>query len=179
MDPISIISIGTSLIKHVPDVIDWFKGDKSIDAAETLVGIAESITGEKSDKALQAIEQDPAIALKFKEAVMADKYKYDEMYLADRSNARSMNVASEKMGEFSSRTGDQIMIYNLPVIALLILIEGLVVVFLREEIELILLVSNVVGFVINSLLNERIQVTGYCFGSSMGSKMKDLRKKLG
>ena len=30
------------------------------------------------------------------------------------------------------------------------------------------------GFVINSLLNERQQVTGFLFGSSMGSKMKTL-----
>lgn len=171
------ISTAIALAKFVPDIVGWIGGKEKKAAAQELVKIAEGVTGKNGDKVLEAIEADPKLALQYKEAVMADKHKLDEMFLADRQGARDMNVTSQKMAELSDRTADSIMVWNLPAVAALIIIQCLVILFLEDKAELVALVSNAIGFVIASLLNERQAVVGFLFGSSMGSKLKNLSKK--
>ena len=175
----SAIALGLSLAKYIPDVVGIFAGEKKADAAKKVIDIAESLTGKKSDKAVEAIEKDPALALEFQKLVYAEKNELQRLFLDDISDARDMSVESGKMGELSSRIADQIMTWNLPAVFALIICQCAVLIFLEDKVEIVALVSNAIGFVINSLLNERQQVTGFLFGSSMGSKLKTMMKKNG
>jgi len=170
------ISIGIALAKFVPDVVGWLAGEKKKEAAETLLDIAEGLTGKKKDDALKAIENDPNLALQYKKAVMSDKHKLDEMFLEDRQNARDMSVKSDKMADLANDVAKRIMKTNLPFVFLLILAQCLVMVFVPDK-TIVALASNAIGFVLNALLNERQAVVGFLFGSSMGSKLKTIIEK--
>jgi hypothetical protein len=63
--------------------------------------------------------------------------------------------------------------WNLWSILALVLVNGIAIYFLSEEAAVLATVSNLLGIVIKSLLDERKEVTGFYFGSSVGSKMKD------
>lgn len=176
MDPLTV-SLGMKLLSHVPDIVGIFAGKKKAEAAKKIVDMAEKVTGKKQDSAVAAIEKDPALALEFQKLVYAEKHELERMFLEDVADAREMNTQSAEMGKLSSRTADQIMRWNLPAVGLLIIAQCIVLIMLEDKIEIVALVSNAIGFVINSLLNERQQVTGFLFGSSMGSKLKTLIKK--
>lgn len=64
-----------------------------------------------------------------------------------------------------------IMRYNLPAIAVLVLVEIGCVIIIDDK-TLIAVVSVATGGVITALINERLMVIQYFFGSSHGSKQK-------
>lgn len=64
-----------------------------------------------------------------------------------------------------------IMRYNLPAIAVLVGIE-IVCVMLIDDKTLIAVISGVTGGVITALINERLMIIQYFFGSSQGSTDK-------
>lgn len=167
MDP---LSIALGLAKVAPVVAGWIGGDKAEEAATEVVGIAEKLTGKSGSDALDAINADPAMALEFQKAVLKDKHRLDELYLQDKANAREMyKVHHEQTDKISER----IMSWNLLAILALVLINGLAIYYLKEQAAVLATVSNLLGIVIKSLLDERKEVTGFYFGSSVGSKMKD------
>lgn len=173
MDPLSI-AIG--LTKFAPLVAGWLGGDKAEAAATEVVGIAERITGKRGPDALEAIKADPAAALEFQKAVMADKYRLDELYLQDKAGARDMyKVHHEQTDKISER----IMSYNLWAILALVVVNGVAIYYLEQQAAVLATVSNLLGIVIKSLLDERKEVTGFHFGSSVGSKMKDQQRQTG
>lgn len=164
MDP---ISIALGLAKFVPAVTSWLGHDK---AASDIVKIAETITGRTGEDALTVINTDPAAALEFKKAVMADKHRLDELYLQDKASARNMYQVHHDQ---TDRISDRIMKWNLWMIFALVILNGVAVYFLKTEAAVLATVSNILGIVIKSLLDERKEVTGFYFGSSVGSKIKD------
>lgn len=166
------LTLALSLAKFVPDIVGYFKGDKAKDAASTIVNIAENATGLKQDKALEAIESNPEMAFRFKELVLKDKYTLDSMYLHDTQDAREMY---KHQSEAADRIAHFIMRFNLPAVAGLLVLQVVAMLFLKNNAEVLALVSTSVGFVINALLNERQQVAGFFFGSSLGSKAKGLK----
>ena len=167
MDP---FTIAMGLAKVAPMVAGWLGGDKAEAAATEVVGIAEKLTGKKGPDALESINADPALALEFQKAVMADKHRLDELYLQDKADARDMYKVHH---EQTDRISERIMSYNLWAILALVMINGLAIYFLKQEAAVLATVSNLMGIVIKSLLDERKEVTGFHFGSSVGSKMKD------
>ena len=55
-------------------------------------------------------------------------------------------------------------------------LQVLVVVLAKRytlPVEIVAIVSNIFGLLINSLISERQSVVGFFFGSSLGSKLKD------
>lgn len=167
MDP---FSIAVGLAKVVPEIANWIGGDKAEEAVSKVVDIAETITGKKGPDALAAINAEPAMALEFQKAIMADKHRLDELYLQDKASARDMyKVHHEQTDKISER----IMSYNLWMIFALVIINGTAIYFLKEQAAVLATISNLLGIVIKSLLDERKEVTGFYFGSSVGSKIKD------
>lgn len=169
MDP---LSIALGLAKVAPMVAGWLGGDKAEAAATEVVGIAEKITGKKGNDALDAINADPAMALEFQKALLDDKYRLDELYLQDKASARDMYKVHH---EQTDRISERIMTYNLWAILALVIVNGLAIYYLNNQSAVLATVSNLLGIVIKSLLDERKEVTGFHYGSSLGSKMKDQR----
>lgn len=86
----------------------------------------------------------------------------------DRASARAMyGLKNEKADHIAS----SVMKWNLPVVIALIGINVLAVMYL--EAAVIAIIANVIGFALNSLLNERLTILQFFFGSSQGSKEKD------
>lgn len=102
-----------------------------------------------------------------------------EMSLKDIDSARNMytNTGHEQ----ADKIAENIMKRNLPYIVVMASVNVLVLLF-AESFDLstavVLAVGNVIGMVIQSLINERAQVVGFYMGSSIGSKLKDKAKSL-
>ena len=70
------------------------------------------------------------------------------------------------------RIAEQIISFNLPVIAVLVLVNIGLVYYMKENASLIAIASNIIGVAIGNLFNERQSIINFFFGSSMGSKEK-------
>lgn len=169
------MAIGTilALAKFVPDIIGLFdskRGKKAQTAMDAVENVANAITGQTGDAAVKALEADPELAYQFKVAVMADSHVSEQLHAEDRKGAReSYKVHHEQ----ADRVAQAIMARNLPTVFLLVLVNIGSVIWLKDEGEIIAIISNIIGIVIGQLLAERQSVIGFFFGSSLGSKMKN------
>jgi len=101
MDP---ISIAMGLAQFAPAVLKWITGsDKAEAAAGKVVEIAQIVTGKQGAEAVEAMKLDPALALQFRQAVMANEADLDKAYLADRQDARRRDVELAKAGVHNAR----------------------------------------------------------------------------
>lgn len=157
------------LAQFAPSILRFFgAGEKSAAVAEKVVGIAQSITGTQSpDSALEAIRQDPQLALQFQTAVLAQDEELEKAFLADRQGARERDVEVRKLTGGSNTRAD-VMILG-AVIGLLACMGTLV--FFRTEIpgEVVGIVATIAG-IFGACLRDAFQ---FEFGSSRGSKDKD------
>lgn len=101
---------------------------------------------------------------------MLHEYELEEMRLRleDRKDSRDMYRAKS---EKADTIADQVMKWNLPVLMVLVLINLAAIIWLDKA--LVAVISNIIGFALNALLNERSTVIQFFFGSSDGSKKKD------
>jgi hypothetical protein len=99
--------------------------------------------------------------------------------LADVKDARDMYKTTGH--EQADKIAENIMKRNLPYIVIMASVNVLVLLF-AETFDLstavVLAVGNVIGMVIQSLINERAQVVGFYMGSSIGSKLKDKARSM-
>ena len=169
------LGIALSLAKHVPDLIGMFdskRGKQAKEMMETVSKVAETVTGKTGDDAVDAINADPNLALEFKMAVMADKHVEEQLALEDKKSARE---AYKVQHEQADRIAERIMKVNMPALLFLAGVQ-IAVVWAASHYDLdaaiVAIVSNILGLVIKSLLDERLSVVNFFFGSSLGSKMK-------
>ena len=101
------------------------------------------------------------------------KREYEEEYeadLLDRQNAREMY-------KVKSGTADQIakkiMNYNIIIVSALVIVEIGVIAFVEGQIAAV--ITGIVGTITGALINERTTVVNFFYGSSQGSKDKDLK----
>lgn len=172
------IAIGTALAlaKFVPEVIGLFdakRGKQAQEAVEAVENVAAAVTGKTGDEALKAIEADPNLAYQFKTAVMADKHVSAQLDAEDRKSARE---AYKIHHEQADKIANSIMVWNLPALLVMAAAQVLVVYLAKKynlPVEIVAIVSNLLGLVIKALLDERHSVVAFFFGSSLGSKMKN------
>lgn len=160
-----------------PKILGLFadEGDKTTQVSQLVMDVASRVTGEQDeDKAIAALNADPVMALQFKKAVMEDKHVADRLAYADRAGAREMyNTKNEQQDKIAQN----VMMWNLPAVLLLLVLQGAAMVFLEDKAELMALIGNAVGYVTNSLLKERQDVISFFFSSSLGSKLKTMYNK--
>lgn len=102
------------------------------------------------------------------------KSDYDK-YLEDVKDARDMYESSSHTQ--SDKIANIVIKYNLPIIAVLVFINIIAVFQLRQYQGMVAIVSNFIGITISQLFNERQSVINFFFGSSQGSKDKDIKLK--
>jgi hypothetical protein len=161
------IAIAMGLAQFAPQVIRWLSGsEKAGEAANTVVAMAEAITGKVGPDALTAVVADPALQLRFQEAVLAAEAELDKAYLVDRQDARKRDVELAKVGAKNYRPDVLIFLAFLGcigVVALLAsgMIDG----------------SQAIGGFLIALGTRFVGMIGtafdFEFGSSRGSKEKD------
>ncbi len=138
---------------------------------------AEKLLTELKEKQLE-FEQELA-RMDHEETMELAKIGLEELKLnyEDKSSARNIYSQSK---DFADKLAFSIMRYNLIGVASLLLFDILCT-FVAEDLKIqysvVAGVSTLIGMVIQSLLQERQQVTGFYFGSSLGSKSKDEKLK--
>lgn len=101
-------------------------------------------------------------------------FKLVELHYKDVSHARdTYKETDHKVADFVAK---KVINYNLWVVLAAILIEVLSVIYIDDKV-LIAIISGAVGGFVTALLQERQQVINFFFGSSKGSKDKELLLK--
>lgn len=163
MDP---ITVAMGLAQFAPQIIKWVTGsDKAADAAEKVVGIAETVTGRSGPDALDALKADPALVLQFRQAVMANEADLDKAYLADRADARKRDVAYVQAGRTNKRANFMVAMDAIGLIVCLLVLAFYADNLRGEAIALISTVASIFGL----CLRDAHQ---FEFGSSRGSQEK-------
>lgn len=165
MDP---ITTAFALAQFAPQVIKWISGsDKAAEAASQVVEIAEAVTGRRGGSAIDALAQDPALVLQFRQAVLASEADLDKAYLADRADARARDIEIIKSGRSNMRA--DVMVLG-AVVGLISCLLSLV--FFRTQVpgEVVGIISTVAG-IFGACLRDAFQ---YEFGSSRGSSEKTI-----
>lgn len=162
-----LIPLAMTLAQHAPQIIRWMTGsEKAEEVAGQIVAVAEAVTGMQGQQAVDAINADPAIALKFRESVMQYEQTMDAMYLQDRQDARARDVAIVQAGKRNVRADVMVLIDAVGLLACL-----LALVIYRENMpgEVVALVSTIAS-IFGLCLRDAHQ---YEFGSSRGSSDKN------
>lgn len=100
-----LIPIALQLAQFAPSLVKIFTGsDKAADVAAHVVSIAQTVTGTDSgEKALAAIQADPAKAMEFQLAVQAQEQSMVQLYLTDTQDARKRDIAFVQSGVINYR----------------------------------------------------------------------------
>jgi hypothetical protein len=167
MDP---ITIGLALASQfAPSIIKYFtNSDTAGSVAGQVIDIAKTVTGKGTpDEAIAAMQADPALAVQFKTAVMANDADLEKAYLADRADARARDVKIAQAGRRNVRADVMVLLDVIGLIACLI-----VLCFFREKIpgEAIGLISTIAA-TFGLCLRDAHQ---FEFGSSRSSQTKDV-----
>lgn len=165
-----IIPIITALTTLAPSIAKWIGGDKAEQAAQEVADIARSVTGQNDvEKAVRQIQSDPKAQLEFMKLLEQNKTKLDELYLADTQNAREMYG---KHNEQADRIAERVTRFNVIYAIMVALAQILAITLTDLPDSAVVVIGNVCGWIIKGLLDERIQVCNFYFGSSIGSKSK-------
>lgn len=175
MDPISLIGAATTLLRAV-GLDDWIKrkfaGRPSAAAAKAIVDTAVAASGATDWRdATQRVASDLEARDRTRALLMEQEHEITKLQFADISDARAMFAKDHATAD---KLAAQIMTRNL--IAVVVLLAGnTAAVLLVTDPASAVTLGNVLGASIAYLWNERSQVVGFFFGSSIGSKIKDLR----
>ena len=152
----------------VVDVVEVVGKVKNGDIKGAFNTAVNALQGSDKPEAKEALTQLRIQEMEIKlelERVELEEFK---AVLEDKQSARGMYVAKNAMADKVAR---QVINWNLPAIALLVVIEVLCVIYMDDK-TLIAIISSAIGSVLTALINERLTVIQFFFGSSMGSKEK-------
>lgn len=165
-----LIPIVTALTSIAPSIAKWIGGDKAESAAQEVADLARSVTGQNDvEKAVRQIQSDPTSQLEFLKLIEQNKTKLDELYLADTQNAREMYG---KHNEQADKIAERVTRFNIDYAILIAVAQILSITLADLPDPAVVVIGNVCGWIIKGLLDERIQVCNFYFGSSIGSKSK-------
>lgn len=165
MDP---ITIGLTLASQfAPEIIKYFtNSDKAGQVAGKVIEIAQTVTGKAvPDEALEALKADPALALQFRTAVMANETELQRMYLADVQSARDRDVKIQQAGGHNHRAN------VLAGMAVLLVIACLVIVVWMSGIDEF--AKGTITLICGRALGWVEQIFSFEFGTTRSSKVKD------
>ncbi|MDC0598866.1 hypothetical protein OAP18_03415 [Gammaproteobacteria bacterium] len=174
MEPVTAIALAKGIAK-VTGLNGWFKsklgGTVTAKAAGKIADLAMLVTGQESaDTVLDAIEKNPELAAQLKSQILENENSLVLANLEDLKSARNMYLEKNEMAD---KIADRVIRQNHWLVALLLVANGAVMVLIDDKVIAVAL-GNLIGVSVNSLWQERQQIIGFFFHSSLGSKMKTL-----
>ena len=167
----SILAFAASLAPFFPAIVSWLKGESGSQIAENIVEAAQSVTGhDDRPSILKALSSNPKALIEFQQTLLkiAKIYRLEEV--ADRATARARDIAFIHAGRSNKRA--DIMVISAASGLLLCLISlGLYKTTLPGE--AVGIISTIAG-IFGACLKDAY---AFEFGSSRGSKEKDLNMK--
>jgi hypothetical protein len=164
MDP---ITIAMGLANFAPQIIKWITGsDKAADAANTVVSIAQQVTGRADGSAaLEALKADPNMALQFRQAVLTQEADLDKAYLADVQSARDRDTVFVKSGAHNYRADTMFVLAVVVICALVYLVW--------KDTSITEFVKGIFTLVLGRFLGYLDNIYNFEFGTTRGSQNKD------
>src|SRR5687767_3671215 len=102
--PLPLLALAGQLVPFLlPKIAKALGGDKAAKVAETVVGIAETVTGLKGQQAVDTVKANPETALVFLQAQMAQEVRLEELVVEDRKDARERDREYVKAGRKNYR----------------------------------------------------------------------------
>lgn len=164
MDPITIALALAG--QFAPSIIKYFTNSETAGAvAGQVIDIAKTVTGKgTAEEAHTALVVDPALAIQFKTAVMANDADLEKAHLADIQNARQQTIDLAKAGSSIA--------WGAPLISALIVGGYFLCIFLlfAKGEEMPDNLFQLVNVMFGGLSIAFGQVCNYWLGSSAGSK---------
>ncbi len=172
MEPVTAIALGKA-ISDATGLTDWIAGKfgNSAPVARKVIDIATAVTGAKNPQdVVDILSRDSVKAAEVAQAVRDDEMALINIAYQDLKDARDMykNTGHDQ----ADKIAHAVIRYNLPMVALLVFANAIALYFIRDA-TIAVAIGNVIGASIQALWNERQQVIGFFFGSSLGSKLKD------
>jgi hypothetical protein len=96
-----------------------------------------------------------------------------QMRKLDYSNMDSARSMHKENHEQADKIADRVMKWNLAYVILTLTIQCVSIYFLKDFGTQLTIISTACGWVLKGLLDERRDVTGFYFGSALGSRIKD------
>ena len=176
------ITIASALaIANAVGLDDWIinKLNRSDSGAAKLAGkvveTASEITGYTSqDLLLKNLKSDQDAAAKLRNNMAENEHELKKLAFADLSNARDMYKHSNEQAD---KIAERITLYNPIYILLCVAIQGVGVYCLQDHATLLSMLTTLITLAIKSFIDQVSQVSGFFFGSSLGSKRKDELKE--
>lgn len=162
MEPLSIALSIAKLTGADDWLLEKVKGNKT---AAKLLEMVAGVTGDDNPKRnLALVKESPELQSKIRMLILSNKHELQMAAYQDRADARS---TYKQHPEQADKIAERIMRWNLPYIALLLLVNCVAIYFFKEHGALLAAISNVLGMAIKSLFDERKEVSGFYFGGSM------------
>jgi hypothetical protein len=91
------LNTALGLAQIAPQAVRWLAGSNQREAAETLGEVAIAVTGHNTaEDALDMLKGDAVMGKEFVKALANRKVELDNLYLADRQDARRRELSSER-----------------------------------------------------------------------------------
>ena len=146
---------------------------------DALVGMIDGDVDPDPTEIIKAVKGHKTMKQEHKEILIQeakDEMKLREMEYKDREGARSIYSESKDQAD---ELADFIMKWNLLGVGTIVLINVGVLIAAKKwnfDASIVLVIGNLAGMIIQSLLQERAQVVGFYFGA-MKQKFKDVLNK--
>lgn len=152
--------------------INIFK-DLIMDNGEDLVkqGI-EKVTGIKLDGKKSLTIEEVEMINKHKTDIL--KLDYEKLRL-EQERFKTSHETYRQSHTMADSIASSVIKWNLPTIFILVLVNIYIVDVFKDNAPLMAIASNIIGIAIGKLFTERQAVINFFFGSSIGSKDKDVQ----
>ncbi len=169
MLPVIALAQGILSATGLDDKIgDWIDG-KTGGAASKIVAIADSINPTR-------LPLTPDQAAEIKSRLLDAESEIRQLAAADRREARQMYTADKGSKEITNEVIRQIMRFNLPVIVLLIICNGIVLNQITNP-TIALALGNTIGAAIAIMWQERRTVIEFLMGAGINAQPTDNEPK--
>lgn len=174
--PFLVTAAASLAAKFVPSLIGHFAGDKAEEAANSVAEIVQDVTGqdistsEGLDAAEAVLDESPELLVQLRTRMAELNVELEKAYLEDRQSARSRDVELRKIGDKNWRANIMVLAAFVAVITIAFVLSYFTG-----------LKGEVVGFLtaVGGMFARNIGTAfDFEFGSSRGSKEKDLIKGL-
>lgn len=166
--PLPLLLLASKLLPFasaIPEVMRAFGSEKSADAAEKVISVAQAVSGAATpDEAVRAIVGKPELQLEFQRMLSNERLEFSKLEVEDRKSARDRDKEFIKVGRWNFRA--DLMILGC-VFALIYIVNEIAAAEIKPE------VLAIFNMAIGALLKMLGDAFAFEFGSSRGSKEKD------
>lgn len=172
MEPVTTIALAKA-VASATGLDTWLK-DKLGDAvgetaADKIAAVAQVVTDAGTgQEALEMIRQDAGARASVRQKLLDMEHELILAQLQDVQSARQMYSGKNEMAD---KIAERVISQNHIVVALLLVMECVAFALVNDS-SVAMIIGNLIGASVAALWQERQQVIGFFFGSSLGSKLK-------